>query len=130
MLSKEEIEKAKERISKSLNDGLFSTLYSQEENEEDEKILLAYIKQLETKLENIYWQGYIQKQNEAMEICKQCKYIKKAKKLETDKQKLIEKLEECAESYYTLNEDEEYERNKDVEEFAKEILKILKGEKE
>lgn len=49
---------------------------------------------------------------------------------ETDKQKLIEKLEECAKSYYTVNEDEEYERNKDVEEFAQEILKIVKGENE
>lgn len=70
MLSKEEIAKAKERISKSLNDVLFATLYSQEENEEDEKILLAYIKQLETKLENVFWEGYITKQNEAVEICK------------------------------------------------------------
>lgn len=49
-------------------------------------------------------------------------------KLESDKQKLIEKLEECAISYYTLNDDEEYVRNKDIEEFSKEILSILKGE--
>lgn len=48
MLSKEEIEKAKERISKSLNDVLYSTLYSQEKNEEDEKTLLAYIEELES----------------------------------------------------------------------------------
>ena len=47
MISKEEIEKAKERIQKSLNDILFKTLYSQEENDEDEKILLQYIDQLE-----------------------------------------------------------------------------------
>ena len=44
--------------------------------------------------EKAYWKGYIAKQNEAMEICKQCKYIKKVKQLESDKQKLIEKLEE------------------------------------
>ena len=44
--------------------------------------------------EKAYWKGYITKQNEAMEICKQCKYIKKVKQLESDKQKLIEKLEE------------------------------------
>lgn len=43
--------------------------------------------------EKAYWKGYIAKQNEAMEICKQCKYIKKARELESDKQKLIEKLE-------------------------------------
>lgn len=46
------------------------------------------------EIENAYWKGYIQKQNEAMEICKQCKYIKKVKELESEKQKLIEKLEE------------------------------------
>lgn len=50
MLSKEKIARAKERISKSLNDVWFATLYSQEENEEDERILLAYIKQLEKEL--------------------------------------------------------------------------------
>ena len=53
MLSKEEIEKAKERIQKSLNDIWFGTLYSQEENDEDEKILLQYIDQLEQYLEKI-----------------------------------------------------------------------------
>lgn len=46
------------------------------------------------EIEKAYWEGYIAKQNEAMEICKQCKYIKKARELESDKQKLIEKLEE------------------------------------
>lgn len=51
------------------------------------------------------------------------------KQLEAKQQKLIEKLEECAESYYTLNEDEEYERNTYIEEFAQEILEVLKGEK-
>ena len=51
MISKEEIEKAKERIQKSLNDILFKTLYSQEENDEDEKILLQYIDQLEFQLQ-------------------------------------------------------------------------------
>ncbi len=37
MLSKEEIEKAKERIQNSLNDICFAILYSQEQNDEDEK---------------------------------------------------------------------------------------------
>ena len=36
--------------------------------------------------------GYIQKQNEAGEICKQCKYRKKARQLEIDRQKLIDKM--------------------------------------
>lgn len=46
------------------------------------------------EIEKAYWEGYIAKQNEAMEICKQCKYIKKVKQLESREQKLIEKLEE------------------------------------
>lgn len=46
------------------------------------------------EIEKAYWKGYIAKQNEAMEICKQCKYIKKVKQLESREQKLIEKLEE------------------------------------
>ena len=46
------------------------------------------------EIEKAYWEGYIAKQNEAMEICKQCKYIKKVKELESEKQNLIEKLEE------------------------------------
>ena len=50
-MNKEEIEKAKERIQKSLNDILFKTLYSQEENDEDEKTLLQYIEQLEFQLQ-------------------------------------------------------------------------------
>lgn len=35
------------------------------------------------EIEKAYWEGYIAKQNEAMEICKQCKYIKKVKQLES-----------------------------------------------
>ena len=50
-MNKKEIEKAKERIQKSLNDILFKTLYSQEENDEDEKTLLQYIEQLEFQLQ-------------------------------------------------------------------------------
>lgn len=124
MLSKEEISRAKERISKSLNDVLFSTLYSQEENEDDERVLLAYIKELETKLEKVYWEGYIQKQNEAMQICKQCKYIKKARELETKNQKLIEKLEEDIENFAKEN------RDGSLQDYVDEILKILKGGKQ
>ena len=58
----------------------------------------------EEQIENAYWKGYIQKQNEAMEICKQCKYIKKIKELESEKQKLIEKLEEKQAEIDSLNE--------------------------
>lgn len=78
--------------------------------------------------EKKYWEGYIQKQNEAMEICKQCKYIKKTRELETREQKLIEKLEEdieIARKEYqiTLND-----RQDGIRAEAQEILKILKGE--
>lgn len=58
-----------------------------------------------------------------MEICKQCKYIKKVKHLESREQKLIEKLEE----------DKKEHTYGDIEidatgQYAKEILSILKGE--
>ena len=74
---------------------------------------------LKETIQNTYAEGKATKLNNAL------KYIKQ---LESDKQKIIEKLEECAISYYTLNDDEEYVRNKDIEEFSKEILSILKGE--
>lgn len=38
--------------------------------------------QSKEEIEKAYWQGYIQKQNETMEICKQCKYMKETRKLE------------------------------------------------
>ena len=37
--------------------------------------------EIERAKEESYWKGYIQKQNEAMQICKKCKYIEKVKKL-------------------------------------------------
>lgn len=44
-------------------------------------VILADYEQLEAEKEKIkedsYWEGYIQKQNEAMQICKMCKYRKK-----------------------------------------------------
>ncbi len=46
------------------------------------------------KKDDSYWQGYIQKQNEAMEICKQCKYRKKANKYDSLVKKLEVKIEE------------------------------------
>ena len=81
-----------------------------------------------------YWEGYIQKQNEAMEICKQCKYMKKAKKLESDKQKLIRKLEwDVINISKKLNGEDYIDNYRKIRLIAfktktKEILKILKGE--
>ena len=87
------------------------------------------------EIEKAYWKGYIAKQNEAMEICKQCKYIKKVKQLESDKQKLIEKLVEDIDELETLNDNY---TDADILEGiyttrgqiikANEILSILKGE--
>ncbi len=101
MPSKEEIEKAKENITKYLNDIWFGTLYSQEENDRDEKILLEYIDQLES-----------------------------------DKQKLIEKLEKKI-RYYEENDEilatsnDNYSDGTVIKKFIdefREILSILKGE--
>lgn len=125
MLSKEKIARAKERVSKSLNDVWFTALYSQEENEEDERILLAYIKQLEMKLENVFWEGYIQKQKEAVEICKICKYKNKVEQLETNNKKLIDKLEEDKKKWQEF-----HNRVPEVPEYIDYILPFAKGEKE
>ncbi len=49
-----------------------------------------------------YWQGYIQKQNEAMEICKQCKYRNKANKYDSLVKKIEDKIEEETSILYSL----------------------------
>lgn len=66
--------------------------------------------------------GFSQKQNEAMQICKQCKYIKKLRQLETKHQKLIEKLEEDITNFAKEN------RDGSLQDYVDEILGILKGE--
>lgn len=98
------------------------------------------------EIEKAYWKGYIAKQNEAMEICKQCKYIKKVKQLESDKQKLIDILEkENEEDTDTVKYYEKQRRITDsnfykrcyqaqihkanaMREVRKHVLEILKGE--
>ena len=98
------------------------------------------------EIEKAYWKGYIAKQNEAMEICKQCKYIKKVKQLESDKQKLIEILEKANKEdtntvkYYEkqrrLTTDDFYKKSYQTQihkansrrEVRKNILEIVKGE--
>lgn len=138
MSSKEKVARAKERISKSLNDVLYGTLYSQEENEEDEKILLQYIKELENKVEEAYYKGYIQKQEESIQICKKCKCREKSRKLETEKADTIEKLEKDIEN---ANNNIRHMDEKSIlqtiarelaigmRDYANEILSIMKGEK-
>ena len=39
---------------------------------------------LSKKIKEAYWEGYIKKQNDAIEICKECKYKKKVKELEKE----------------------------------------------
>lgn len=46
--------------------------------------LVEYIEQLEKDKENSYYQGYIKKQQESVEICKICKYRDKYRQLEAE----------------------------------------------
>lgn len=83
------------------------------------------------EIEKAYWKGYIAKRNEAMEICKQCKYIKKVKQLESDKQKLIEKLEERIKEYKEKSGGNTYHIQSMINAEIRElewVLSILKGE--
>lgn len=64
MLSKEEVRKHY----------IFTTKH---ELDADNKMLKQYIEQLEQEKEESYWNGWAARQNEVVEICKQCKYRKK-----------------------------------------------------
>lgn len=133
MLSKEEIEVLK-KIFKEVIQTKEKSDIRLKVNKQVAKFLLNCInssEQLETKIKDL---ENIKDMKEAIELAnmniKDFVYFKyRNEQLESNNKKLIEKLEECAESYYTLNEDEEYVRNKEVEEFAQEILEIAKGEK-
>ncbi len=52
-----------------------------------------------------YWQGYIQKQNETIEICKQCKYRKKSNRYDSLVKQIKDKIEEAQKEYNKLDED-------------------------
>lgn len=140
MLSKEEIETCKEEL---LN--YIEFMESAGDNAGWARGLKWYIEQLETSnmtatkcvsiQQNAYWQGYTERDKKAQQICKECKYRKKLKQLETDKQKLIEKLKEDIEKATQIIEDKEYRYIQEVIDeayerlkYAKEILKTLKGE--
>lgn len=117
-----------------------------------------YIKQLEKEKEESYWQGYIKKQQESIEICKICKYRDKYRQLEADlyeanntinqykerEQKLIKYLEKdiTEENIRIINNSRHNEKHvKDLIELEKELiidvlnqyrretLERLKGEK-
>ena len=87
-MNKEEIEKAKEDLS-FVHEGDYITRSMS--NSKD--ILEEYIKQLEKDKEEAYWKGYIQKQKEAEEICKMCKYRKRYKEL-TKKEEILNKVKD------------------------------------
>lgn len=80
------------------------------------------------EIEEAYWRGYTERDKKAQQICKECKYRKKLKQLETKEHKIIEKLEEDI----VNNNFKETQCLEDKGRyfFAKEILKTLKGEKE
>ena len=85
-MSKEEIEKAKGRCNSIIEfcennkeckeNNICPDCYIEIEDIKAIKTLLQYIKQLELENKDTYWKGYIQKQNEAVKICKMCKYKK------------------------------------------------------
>ena len=69
-----------------------------------------------------YWKGYIEKQKEAIEICKICKYRKRYKELE-QKESILDKVtEECKEQMTTYEDSI-------LEIFPQRILNIIEGEK-
>ena len=124
-----EIEKAKEDLS-FFNEGDYIT----KEMEHSARVLEEYIKQLEKDKEEAYWKGYVQKQKEAEEICKMCKYRKRYKEL-TEKESILDKIKDFVTKISTENA-EKYNsiKQKEVDfsewNLALEILNIIEGEKE
>ena len=53
----------------------------------------ASIEEIAQAVSDSYYKGYIQKQNEAIQICKECKCRDKSRKVEIEKADIIEKLE-------------------------------------
>ncbi len=112
MLSKEEIEEAKERISKGIEDVCFSTLYSQEENEADEKILLQYIKELEISNKEL------NKENDRLE------------KIEFERDDTNNKIKKLKDKLEILKDELEKYGYTGYADDVKEILEIIGGENE
>lgn len=101
------------------------------------QLLKQYIEQLEKEKEEIYWQGYIKKQKESIEICKICKYRDKYRQLEA----------ELSKANNTINQYKEREQNlikyleKEIDNMGsgssmylvklslKAVLEMIKGEK-
>lgn len=85
-----------------------------------------------------YWKGYIEKQKEAIEICKICKYRKRYKELEqkesildkvTDKLKeRIKDLDNLKENYLKLKEYDQIDFTLSKKREVQKILNIIEGE--
>lgn len=100
--------------------------------------LVEYIEQLEKDKENIYWQGYIKKQQESVEICKICKYRDKYRQLEAELSKANKIIDEMAVQVYITKEQREEMKEyiwtsnkpKDFKSFVKQYFKKkVEGEK-
>lgn len=113
-----EIETAKEDLS-FMNEGDYITRSMS--NSKD--ILEEYIKQLEKDKEEAYWKGYVQKQKEAEEICKMCKYRNKYKEAKETLDKVTDKLKEFNK---LLKQDGVYGYNKEINS----VLNIIEEKKQ
>ena len=91
----------------------------------------------EIEKEDNYWRGYIQKQSEAVETCKICKYRKKYKELEQKESildKVTDKLKEDIKTYGNHEERKQMCKEQLYENdgkwfHAREILNFIEGEK-
>jgi len=96
MLNKEEIEKMFQGMEYFVDDD-YGGNYRTVAGNQDANSMIEYlairdyilnlqdkVKQLEKEKEESYWQGYIKKQQESIEICKICKYRDKYRQLEAD----------------------------------------------
>lgn len=86
----EEEKKAIKNLKRAKNDILFSTLYSQEEEDKDIAIIPNLIERLNKEKEEAYYKGYAEREKEAIETCKACKYKEESKK----KDKIINEMVE------------------------------------
>lgn len=91
----------------------------------------------EEEKEDNYWKGYIEKQKEAEEICKMCKYRKRYKELKRKEailDKVTEKLKENIKKEreimpYLPHKSASFHYANGKEVLAKEILEFIEGEK-
>ena len=89
-------------------------------------------KEIEKAKEEAYWKGYVQKQKEAEEICKMCKYRKRYKEL-TEKESMLDKVTELATKIATENAEKYNSENQKEVDFSEwnlalEILNIIEGD--